>query len=169
MFFKIKLSSTKLLMSECSTYVLKAQHFGKISALQDPGFRFGFWVLFSILGVTVESNTPELKKPAQIFLQQFTSPRLQHILWSTYSFPDFSIITAWIWRSPNSMELCGTAEHERNARAAGEEHMYIPLKVLLLVFFPAFLAFFPRTHWQHEHSNQLLKHYRYSNPRNGSH
>lgn len=39
--FKIKLSS-KLLMSECSSYVLKAQHFGKISALQDPDFRFRF-------------------------------------------------------------------------------------------------------------------------------
>lgn len=89
--FKIKLSS-KLLMSECSSYVLKAQHFGKISALQDPDFRFRFWVLFSILGVTVESNTSELKKLAQIFLQRFTSPRLQHILWSIYSFPDFSFI-----------------------------------------------------------------------------
>lgn len=104
------------------------------------GFRFRFWVLFSILGVTVESNISEHKKLTQIFLQWFTSPRLQHILWSIYSFPDFSFVMEF----SKSMELCGTAEHERNARASGEVHMYIPLKVFLLVLLPAFLAFFPR-------------------------
>lgn len=120
MFFKIKLSS-KLLMSECSSYVLKAQHFGKTSALQDPQFRFRFWVLFSMLGITVESNISELKKLAQIFLQQCTSPKLQHILWSIYSFPDFSFMRelskfhgtlwdCWAWKKCQSSRW-GAHEH----------------------------------------------------------
>lgn len=139
-------------MSECSSYVLKAQHFGKTSALQDPQFRFRFWVLFSMLGITVESNISELKKLAQIFLQQFTSPKLQHILWSIYSFPDFSFMRelskfhgtlwdCWAWKKCQSSRWGAHESHWKSLSCCSFLHS---------------LPFSQETHWQHEHCNQLL-------------
>lgn len=111
----------------------------------------------------MESNISELKKLAQIFLQRFTSLWLQHILWSIYSFPDFSFIMefskfhgtlwdCWAWKKCQSSRW-GAHVHPTESLSPGV---------------PASLAFSQETHWQNERYIQHLKHYRYSNLRNGS-